>query len=129
MIPCDGTNSSTKWCCGTYCSCSEEANVHTLSAVFGEAISDNSNQNLRPGLSTGTKAGIGVAATIGVFALIGSAFFVVKAFQWQKKAAKAEQSEGVNQKYAYTEPGVCYELLEAPPAELLSGRAPRPELE
>ena len=129
MTPCDGTASSNKWCCGKECSCSEEVNVHSLSAVFGEAISDSSKQNSRSGLSTGAKAGIGVAAAIGVLALIGSAFFVVKVFQWKNKAARAERSEGVDRKYAHTEPAVYHELSEAPPAELFSGRGPRPELE
>ncbi|KAF2644648.1 hypothetical protein P280DRAFT_465942 [Massarina eburnea CBS 473.64] len=134
MTPCDGTNNSTKWCCGgsTTC-CTNDYGVVQLPRQFsGKAISSGvvslssastpspaPSQSLpaeRKGseLSSGTKAGIGIGVVFGLLVLVGAIFFVVKALAWRRKA-NLQESEGLKygdtfDKYIYAHGG--YQISE-----------------
>lgn len=98
-MPCDGTNSSEKWCCGNTTSCCAPAfnpNAVTVAQLFtGLATSlstllpSHSSSTAEPtsspfdaavspssDLTVGAKAAIGVSIVIGVAAIFGLGFYV-----------------------------------------------------
>ena len=115
VTPCDGSSTSTTWCCGDTsgnnddcCKPGSSEPRYTIAATFGDAVSTSlssssysasstsassrtpsSTSNAKQGgggLSTGAKAGIGVGAAVGGIALIGACIFCFKALGWRRKA-------------------------------------------
>lgn len=68
------------------------------------------------GLSTGTKAGIGIGAAIGAIAVVAMGLFIVKALQWRKRAQAAAPSYEPPEEYAPSEDD--YYQPETKPAQL-----------
>ncbi|KAF2710036.1 hypothetical protein K504DRAFT_490256 [Pleomassaria siparia CBS 279.74] len=156
MVPCDGTATSKKWCCGVSCSCSDEANVHELPAILGGALAEDSSSSsilptnnpsatkspfsplqstnagagdsgpntTRMGLSSGAKAGIGIAVAFAAISLVAMSFLLWKALAWKRETAAQNKAY----KYPQHAPPVYYELPPALPTEVAAGKHHLPEM-
>lgn len=93
MTPCDGKETSLKWCCGTSTECcNDEKRVKVLPFEFRGAIPNTASASNNPfptatavstnhghgGLSTGARVGIGVGAAIGGILLLVLGFFIAR---------------------------------------------------
>lgn len=82
------------------------------SSITGSIPASSSTNTAAPesprngGLSTGAKAGIGVGAAVGALTLLAGGFFIAKALQWKKKAARAKEIN--NMGYAGEEQPIQY---------------------
>ncbi|KAJ5736655.1 uncharacterized protein N7483_001780 [Penicillium malachiteum] len=77
MTPCDGTKNSSTWCCGDdNTACCGTSSAITISQYFGDydpsSTRQESTSRSSSGMSTGTKAAIGLGVALGV-TLVASA--------------------------------------------------------
>lgn len=107
MTPCDGTDYSKMWCCGTSTECcgtNDQVPVPTdiyFTPTFTSVISTSNseptgtNANLSSGkdssvqsLSTGGKAGVGIGVAVGAIAIIGLLVFFLRQKRKSKTVAR-----------------------------------------
>ncbi|KAL4930122.1 uncharacterized protein BDV17DRAFT_259924 [Aspergillus undulatus] len=108
LTPCDGTDNSTEWCCGTSDSCCGTSNAVTIAPVLAALASSSASPSASPsptpsesitatptpvdddakddkssssGLSAGAKAGIGVGVGVGAILILG-----VLVFWWMRRS-------------------------------------------
>ncbi|KAJ9293795.1 hypothetical protein DTO271G3_7422 [Paecilomyces variotii] len=100
VTPCDGTPTSTTWCCGlNNTACCNSTSAITVPALFGATSTSTSTSsskststenatssspsatanNASSGLSTGAKAGVGVGVAAGAIAIIAVVVFLLRA--------------------------------------------------
>lgn len=95
MTPCDGTATSTKWCCGkqntTCCGIGQEI---ILPAVLGATTSTPASTPSST-LSTGSKAGIGVGCTALAVIVVGAIFYYNK----RRKRSQEKLENGLASEY------------------------------